>query len=320
MKISIVVPVYNICEYLDNCVNSLINQTYKNIEIILVDDGSTDDSGKRCDYFAQKDDRIKVVHKRNGGLSSARNSGIQSASGELLMFVDGDDYLALNAVEILQKIYKKYDPDIVQFCYKETVEPYSKFYSNDKLDISYITNTKEMFNKLYAIGGEAASSCTKLYKRSLFSDLKFEEGITHEDESIITYLLQKILSIVYIDSVLYFYVMRRGSIVKSNFSPKKMDIFFVIDDRMNQLNKLRFFDLLEKEKVRYFTTLVYLWSDAKNEKYIKDCSEMKHMMKIFLNKNSVSLSGYMKIIYILCKIHPNFICIYYYLKKLIHKF
>ena len=112
-KVSIVVPVYNVEDYLKYCVDSLINQSYKNIEIILVDDGSTDDSGRICDEYAQEDDRVRVLHIENGGLSNARNTGVNVASAEWVIFIDSDDYYDRRTVEYLVQLQKKYAVDLV---------------------------------------------------------------------------------------------------------------------------------------------------------------------------------------------------------------
>ena len=110
--ISVIVPVYNVEKYLEKCIDSIINQTYQNLEIILVDDGSTDGSGKICDEYSRKDNRIKVIHKENGGLSDARNIGIKNANGGLIGFIDSDDYITENMFEVLQKDLRKYNADI----------------------------------------------------------------------------------------------------------------------------------------------------------------------------------------------------------------
>ena len=114
-KISVVVPVYNVEKYLRKCIDSIINQTYKNLEIILVDDGSPDKCGEICDEYAKKDNRVKVIHKKNAGVSSARNDGIDNATGEYIIFVDSDDWLEDNAIEIMVDKLNEYDYDCV-FC------------------------------------------------------------------------------------------------------------------------------------------------------------------------------------------------------------
>ncbi len=314
-KVSIIVPVYNVKKYLNSCIESLINQTYTNIEIILVNDGSQDDSVKICDEAAKKDARIKVVHKPNGGLSSARNSGLAIACGDYVMFVDGDDYLELNALEILVNLTFEHDVDIIQFDYLETEREYTKSINSDSTNCEIITDTKIIFEKLYAIGGAAASACTKFYKKDLFDDLSFREGIIHEDEYFTTRLLQKCKSILYIQNKLYFYVMRQNSIVKSGFSIKRFDSLLVSSDRMQALEQLGYSDLLEKEKSRYFLTAITIWCNAFEAKDKASVKKARDSIKNIISK-PLRLEGKFKFIYHLCKININLVFIYYLYKKI----
>ena len=314
-KVSIIVPVYNVGKYLLDCIKSLIKQTYKNIEVILVDDGSVDKSSAICDEYAEIDSRIKVIHKQNGGLSSARNAGLTVASGDYVMFVDGDDYLALNTVEIIINLALKNDVDLIQFDYLETNEEYNNNINNDTYNYEIISDTKLMFQKLYAIGGAAASACTKFYKKELFCDLSFREGIIHEDEYFTTRLLQKVKNAIYINNKLYFYVMRQNSIVKSSFSPKRFDSLVVSSDRMETLEKLGYFDLLEKEKSRYFLTAVTIWCNAFEAKDKDSLKKAIENIKLIISK-PLCLDGKFRLIYRLCKVNVNLLFIYHLYKKI----
>lgn len=314
-KISIIIPVYNIEKHLNSCIKSLITQTYSNIEIILVDDGSTDGSASLCDIYALEDSRIKVIHKTNGGLSSARNAGLAIASGDYIMFVDGDDYLVNNAIEILVSLIEQNPVDFIQFDYLETEAEYSQNVNNEICDPEIVTGTRTMFQKLYEIGGAAASACTKFYKKELFDNLSFKEGIIHEDEYFTTYLLQQAKSALYIPCKLYYYVMRQGSIVKSKFSSKKFDSLYISLDRMEQLKKLEYFDLFEKEKARYFLTAVSIWCSAKAYKDPSSLKKARESIKHII-KQPIILSGKFKLLYNLCKINVNLLFVYYLYKKI----
>lgn len=315
IKVSIVVPIYNVTPYIEGCIKSLTVQTYKSIEIIIIDDGSTDFSSQICDNIAVNDRRILVIHKRNGGLSSARNAGLALASGELCMFVDGDDYLVANAVEILITAYLQTKADIVQFSYTETTDCYHEI-SFTPINEYVITDSKRtMFQNLYSIGGVAASACTKLYKIELFRNLTFNEGIIYEDEYMITRLLQKVNRICYIGDKLYCYYIRNDSIINSGFTSKKMDNLFVREDRMKELAKMGYFDILQKEATEYFTILLHFWSDAKEAKHKNEREDMKGKMKLLLKDNEIQVQGVLRAAYFLCKISPHFICVYYYVKK-----
>ncbi len=208
--ISVIVPIYNVEQYVEKCVESIMNQTYKDLEIILIDDGSTDGSGNICDEYAIKDSRIRVVHKENGGLSDARNAGIELAKGEFLSFVDGDDYIHPQMLEILYRNLMEQGCDIsmCKFCHITEDEII------DTVLISDLVRKEECSLKaLVTNSSEIASACNKLYKRTLFDDIRYPKGKLHEDEYVIHELLGKSEGIVISDAQLYFYVKREGSIM-----------------------------------------------------------------------------------------------------------
>lgn len=316
--VSIIVPVYNVEKYVSGCITSLLMQTYRNLQIILVDDETPDNSGKICDDFAEKDERISVIHKKNGGLSSARNAGIDVANGDYIMFLDSDDYLAENAVEMLVCANKEDDADIVQFDFFETDKEYYSFCADVPKNISFTQDKKEMFEKIYEIGGSAVSACTKLYKSSLFDSFRFKEGILYEDEHMCTHLLPHVNSILYVDAKLYSYVKRNGSIINSDFSPKKLDRIFISHDRICQLEKLQYYDLLQTEKNKLFLTLITLWCDAKKVNEKKSLEYIDEELKKFLNSEKVTLDGKFRLIYDLCRINVKLLY-FYYLYKIVTK-
>lgn len=315
-KVSIIVPVYNIKNYIEGCIKSIISQTYNNIEIILVNDGSTDNSGELCQKYADTDCRIKVVNKANGGLSSARNAGIDVATGDYIIFVDGDDYIAANTLLELVSQIEKYDADIVQFGYVETNVDYSNQVCAPVSSMELISDTYQMFTRLYSIGGEAASACTKLYKKHLFDNLRFKEGINNEDEQMITFMLQKAKSVLYTDFKPYYYVTRQGSIINSRFSKKKLDIIDILEERKLQLAKLGFNDFLQTENNRIFMILINLWCESKSAKDAENNKIISDKIKEFVKKENVTLSLKFNIIYKLCKLNNRFVYLYYIYKKL----
>ncbi|MBR3256388.1 glycosyltransferase [Candidatus Saccharibacteria bacterium] len=204
--ISIVVPVYNVENYILKCLNSLIKQNYKQIEIILVDDGSTDESGKICDEFKEKDDRIRVFHKKNGGLSSARNYGIKKAKGDIIAFVDSDDYVKDVFVLDLYRGMQAGNADIV-ICGYNNEKPKSETISGKEATIRLLTKQENI----------DIISWNKLYKKKLFTDnnIFFPEGKKHEDTLTTYKLISKAKKVTYIDESLYIYVERKGSITAS---------------------------------------------------------------------------------------------------------
>ncbi|MFV0380343.1 MAG: glycosyltransferase family 2 protein [Anaerorhabdus sp.] len=221
--VSIVVPVYNVENYIDRCILSLLNQTYFNIEIILVNDGSTDNSAAKCHKYSLDDNRIKVIDKENGGLSDARNVGIQHASGDYLLFVDSDDYVASDMVEIMVDKITSENGDIcvcdMEYHFDDGRKSFScggKFSScsiNDNPSLIRINN----------------SACNKLYKKYLFNDIVFPVNKVYEDLATIPKLLYLAKKVVKVDKALYFYYQRTGSIVHVA-SKKIFDIYDAIDN------------------------------------------------------------------------------------------
>ena len=229
--ISIVVPIYNVSEYLDKCIQSIINQTYKNIEIILVNDGATDDSGIICMKYANFDSRIVYVEKKNGGLSDARNAGIKLAKGEYLIFVDSDDFVENNMCEVLYSAVVNAKTDIgcsgyyvdgdngVISEYHEFVEEIKTISRDEALKLIY-------FGRSYAAWG-------KIYKRTLFDNLEFPKGKIDEDYAVMYKLFGSVGQVTFVNNHLYHYLKRSGSITKSEFNFAKLDFVNNAYDAMN---------------------------------------------------------------------------------------
>ena len=216
--ISVIVPVYNVEKYLEACINSILCQTYKNIEIILVDDGATDRSGKICDLYLKKDSRIKVIHKENGGLSDARNYGMKAATGECLVFVDSDDIVSADYVLHLYQLCKvnKTEIAVCQFCHctnqsnaKFTLCQTQKVYSSK----AAIINMLYQKDILVSVG-------SKIFRRKIFDQTEFPVGLLFEDSAVMYRLFEKAKSIVVSDAKLYGYVHRNDSITTKKFSKK----------------------------------------------------------------------------------------------------
>lgn len=264
--ISIIVPIYNVERFIPTTVKSFLQQDAEvDFEVILVDDGSTDNSPALCDKFAQENSRIKVLHKPNGGLSSARNAGMEIATGDYIMFVDGDDCLDACTIHTLNEWCEEHSScDFLQFQYEE-VAPTVPFghMVNSTLDNYYeIDNEHDMFIRLYKLGGLAASACTKLIKQSAIGDLHFREGIIHEDEQFTTELLKRCKRAGYCCNRFYKYTMRNGSIIHSGFSAKRLDIIPIFDERIEYLRNKGWHDLTDMFCSRFFLVLCLLWDEA----------------------------------------------------------
>lgn len=219
--VSVIVPVYNVDKFLKRCLESIKCQTYKNIEIIIVNDGSTDASGRICDEFEDIDKRVKVIRKRNGGLSDARNAGMNYSDGELICFVDGDDYLTLDCIEHLYDIMIRSDADISIGGYYKVL--YEDNIPNSNQSFKVYMNRDEALETLLYQKYFTISAWGKLYKKRVLEGIKFPIYKLHEDVGTIYKAFSKAEGVVYSDKKIYAYVQRDKSIISSNFTKKKMD-------------------------------------------------------------------------------------------------
>ena len=235
--ISVIVPVYNVAEYLDQCLDSIVNQSYRQLEILVIDDGSTDDSGNMCDRWAERDERIRVVHQPNGGLSAARNTALDMMTGELVIMVDSDDLLHPEAVTILLRTMQEFQADVV-------LTDFVSFYGNDikwcdtaSTDLnprSY--NTEEALMAIYYQQGVSNSSCGRLFKASLFDGVRYPVGQFYEDLAIIYPLYQRSNRVVKIDVRLYGYRQRTDSIL-GRFSPERAAVIDICENLERQVQE-----------------------------------------------------------------------------------
>ncbi|MDO4303803.1 MAG: glycosyltransferase family 2 protein [Bacillota bacterium] len=217
--ISVIVPSYNVAPYLERCVNSLVRQTYIELEIILVDDGSTDETGELCEKLSQNDSRIKVIHKENGGLSDARNAGIDIATGEFYSFIDGDDFIELDTYEAMLAEMKDPAVSIVAGGFFVTdikgnttisMSPKRQYYTKEEAFM-------DLFGKSYI----SQSSCNKLFRSSLFDNIRYKKGILNEDMEILPRLLDAGSHVVLLDKAVYHYIKKPGSITSADYSMER---------------------------------------------------------------------------------------------------
>ena len=237
MLLSIIVPVYNVEQYINRCIKSIVNQTYQNIEIILVDDGSTDSSGDLCDKWAKADNRIVIVHKKNGGLSSARNAGIKIAKGDYLGFVDSDDYIEVDMYHQMIEAVVEHQKDTA--CCGRMLHIGDK-----KLKLEFCSDRTETFDAQSAIREVLllnkidVSACDKIYKKQLFDKVLYPEGRISEDAAVILEILSNSNGVVHIGHPCYHYVFREDSISKSEYNHKKYDAY---------INCITMSEFIEKE-------------------------------------------------------------------------
>ncbi|MBQ9861547.1 MAG: glycosyltransferase [Clostridia bacterium] len=209
-KVSIIVPTYNTEVYLERCVDSLLAQTHTNIEIILVDDGSTDSSPSICDRYAAQDARVRVVHKPNGGLSSARNAGLDVASGDYIGFVDSDDYVSNEMYALLAQHLDNSGCDIANVMYVRVDEEGKTYPSKVPHDCDCELSSTDFVRELMLHTGDV-SVCTKLFRRELFSDVRFVEGKLNEDLLFMLEVFSHVKSVAFVGHVGYYYFVRSGS-------------------------------------------------------------------------------------------------------------
>ena len=222
-ELSIIVPIYNMGKYLEKCVSSILEQTFTDFELILVNDGSTDRSEEICRIFRQKDHRVKMINKENAGVSAARNTGIRQAKGNYLGFVDGDDWVEADMFEQLVSACKEYESDI-SACLITTVT----HVCTDKTEVDRKVNVYDSYTAIRKIyKGELPngfSVSNKVFKRTLFDNLKFPTGRVYEDAAVICQLLDQAERICCLNLYLYNYRQSEGSITRSGFSEKRFDI------------------------------------------------------------------------------------------------
>lgn len=233
--ISIIVPVFNVAPYLNKCIGSILAQTFTDYELILVNDGSTDNGGAICDEYAGTDKRVKVIHKAYGGVSSARNAGVQAAQGDFIGFVDGDDYIDKEMYQVLNQLCKRTGSDISICKLSREIdgELMNKGEENFIVEMDHIGAMRELFKGvLYRF-----SLCNKLFAKKCFEKVKFPEGRIHEDLSTTYKLFANANRAVYTNRIGYVYVKRKKSILTSKYHEKRLDAFTGWDEILSFMRR-----------------------------------------------------------------------------------
>lgn len=310
--VSVVIPVYNVEPYLHECVASVVEQTYTNIEIILVDDGSTDSSGTLCDEFALSDSRICVFHKKNGGLSDARNYGILRSHGSLISFIDSDDYVSSNYIMHLYQALVRGKTDIAttSICIFREGEP-PKEHKRDTAEFHVYDACEALEDMLYMRHLEP-NAFPKIYKKELFDTIQYPVGKLYEDIATTTKLIDKAGKIAYLDENDYYYRIRPNSIQTASFNPKKLDLL----DQLNVVKsivQLKYPNAINayysKEQSALFNLCMNIPQKSKeqNQEICKMLwkSILKNRIRVILDKNAridarlASMLSYFS--YTLCK-------------------
>ena len=287
--LSIIVPAFNIENYISRCLENLINQKYRNIEIIVVDDGSKDKTGEIIDSYAQKDPRIKAIHKKNEGVSIARNTGIDIAKGDYIGFVDGDDTIDEEMFEVLIENAIKYSADISHCGYKMVFPSRTDYYYNTEDVI--IQNNYDGLKDLLKADRVEPSLSNKIYKSTLFDDIRLSSNIKYNEDLLANfYLFRKSIKSVFYDKCMYNYMIRKGSAATKEISKNKiLDPILVIEEIKNSLETDT--DLYNIVYRRYLNNLIGICrnKECRNNKefrhYIKDAKqELKRVYYDINNK------------------------------------
>lgn len=271
--ISVIVPVYKVEKYLEKCIESIIKQTYTNLQIILVDDGSPDNCGKICDEYAKKDLRIEVIHKANGGLSDARNVGISKAKGRYIGFVDSDDYIKEDMYEILLNLIKKYDAD-VSICNLYDVIDGNECIRNKENGIREYSRL-DILKEVLLDKNIQSYAWNKLYEKELFDEIKYPIGKKYEDIGTTFYLFEKCNKIVVTSEPEYYYLKRADSLVNNVTESTILDYTEIIIQRYLYI-KQNIKELRKYNNYYLAKTLITAHNDIENLENISEGMQQRY--------------------------------------------
>lgn len=285
--VSIIVPVYNSKDTLVRCINSIVVQSFKDFECILIDDGSTDGSADICDTMKEKDSRIKVVHEENKGVSRARNVGLDLAGGEYIMFVDSDDWIHPQMLEFMYRALKETEVNI-SVCRFVEVKNECDCMLND-CSALYNMHKMNVENAYLELHGEMTVPWCKLFKASCFRNIRFPEGKIHEDEYVIYRILFEMAEVAVVEEKLYAYYYNPNGITKCKWSPRRLDVLGAYEEQMAYF-KSNGYELAFRRQCKMW--LVDLCSSIqiirKDKKYYAD----KELLKILIKKGRKHLKVY----------------------------
>lgn len=285
-KLSVIMPVYKAEEYIYKAVDSILNQTYANLEVILVDDGSPDNCGKICDEYAEKDSRVKVIHKKNGGQADARNFGIEAASGEFIGFVDSDDYIEPYMYQEMIDYMQQNSLDIVCGDTKQIKGKKIKFKPRHKENLIWNKNEAICEN----LSGSLDNAVTnKIYKRKVIGDIRFPKGRVYEDVATIYKFIYNADRVGYLAKGYYYYIKRKGSTISTSFNSKsRYDCFVGYIERLDfaEKHKLPCIEACRKQALETALatlTAFYANNESKDSDRYKNVNNFIEMQ---LNKNN----------------------------------
>ncbi len=282
--LSVIVPVYKVEKYIKRCVDSILNQSYKDFELILVDDGSPDNCGKICDEYELIDKRIIVVHKKNGGLSDARNAGIEIMKGQYVTFIDSDDFIHKETFSTLMENIEKENADISICSFLRTSD--NVFETSISKDYT-IYSGKESVIQMY-VNPESICFITawgKIYKSSLFKNIRYPKGKLHEDEFTTYKLLYSSKRVVFTNNKFYFYYINPESIIQSLISERNLDSLEAMVERTAFFEALNETQLANYTKLSIVSNISYSYQRLSREKKSKNSKELKKRYLSYLDKS-----------------------------------
>lgn len=305
--VSVIVPIYGVEQYLERCIKSIQNQTYNNLEILLVDDGSPDNCGEICDKYAEKDSRIRVIHKQNGGLSDARNAGIEVASGEYYFLLDSDDWIHNQTIEIMMRMITDNNCDLAICGYQYAYE--GKEYADKKLNLTDVLGQYKQVNsyraqEIYFTNPDKRLEYTvawnKIYHKDLFNNIRYPKGKVHEDEFTTFKLLHEAGNIGIIKEPLYYYFVRNDSIM-GEFKASRFDAFDGYLEKMRFYMKWNYSELATKSLLHAMHMLCQYnaWNEAKKKELCNLVNQYRKKIISTVKECEIPLKGKVIVEYVL---------------------
>ena len=294
--LSVIVPVYRVEMYLERCLNSLLAQDFKDVEFLLIDDGSPDSCGLICDKYASIDPRFRSFHKKNGGLSSARNYGINKAQGKYLMFVDSDDWVAQDFCSVAYNLAVEKDVDLVMFSYQVVTEIEDEAKTIKCVKEGY-KSWQEGIDLI--LGPVGVYAWNKLYRKSLFDNIRYPEGRLFEDQPVTLKLIYNAQRVYYVPKVLYYYFMRKDSIIHQKSIKSTRDWFEMKEMLYTGLEEIGYSsdalaDFLPQAALFYAMSIVFDPNDQTGIRVHEILHKLQRIPRSFTWKQKVMLFLYMK--------------------------
>lgn len=310
--ISVIIPVYKVEAYLDKCISSVVEQTYQNLEIILVDDGSPDNCPTMCDAWARKDNRIRVIHQKNAGGAAARNIALDAARGDLIAFVDSDDYIAAIMFEKLFALLEATGADIAECAYKLVYDDYEHLENEDDAKIRVFTTQEALRQNLYN------TSCqqviwNKIYKKNTIGTIRFVEGKTIDDEYFTYQVIGNSASIVVSTACMYFYRQQNSSVMHQTYSIKRLDTLGACVNRCEYI-EVNYPQIASDARINLWLTCMYHYQMMLRFLHGNDKQTAKRTLKETMKKHRVfmhdvkMLNGWSKVWFYFSRLNFHLTC------------